>query len=780
MDPLRSFGGRVKQRRKELDLTQHDLARLVGCAVVTVQKIEEGRRRPSKQVAERLAAQLLIEDQERETFLRLARVAPLARPSPAEDTALSIRRTNLPSPLTSLIGRAAELAAIYTTLERPDVRLLTLVGPPGVGKTRLSVEAASELGPQFEDGVWFVNLAPVYEPELVLPAIAHTLGIRNAGGTTLMERVQAVLHARSVLIVLDNLEQLVGAAPPVTELLALCHTLKILATSRAPLRLYGEHIYTVPPFALPEHTSPVELDGLIANDAVRLFIARVQAFQPEFTLTRDNAAAVLEICGRLDGLPLAIELAAARTRHFTPAELARRLGDRAGGPLPILSGGPRDQPARQQTLENAIAWSYNLLDTAQQHLFRHMGVFVGGCSIAALAAVRGRTTEDELAEMIDHNLIRPERSPHRDARYRMLELVREYACRQLEEHDEQHAAERRHAEYFLRQAQDAQDEAVWLEQMEEEHDNLRAVLRRALEHGDARTALELCIALWWFWEVHGHWNEGRRWIEAALAIGGDAEAELRMRALKCAGNIAWKQGDLAPAARWFEASLDLSQAAGAEDVNAHTLMLLGKIASDRGDYMEAEQLLMRSLALTRELADSTYLPGILLHRADVALAQGDYIRAKSLCEQGLVHGGEAADPFWTATLLSLLGDVAVEQEDYGAARRLLVQSLASARSVGHPRVIAMLFMRTAAAVAGGRRGSQAHLLHAAGIWGAADKVAEAAGLVLPIADRSRNERRLASARDRLSAEEWAAAWEQGRAMSPHQAIAFALTGLELE
>ncbi len=732
-----SFGHWLKQRRKALDLTQQELARLVGCAVVTSQKFEEGQRRPSKQVAERLAEQLTIPVEERGSFLHLARAGE-SPDQPTPPPSHSDTATNLSTPLTPLFGRIADATAVRETLTRDDVRLLTLVGPPGVGKTRLSVQVAGELCDRFPDGVWFVALAPIRESHLVAPSIAHTLGLAEAGTQPPLEQLKTVLRAKHTLLVLDNFEQIVVAAPLVTELLAVCRQLKVLATSRTPLHVYGEHEFAVEPLAVPARASNVRLAELMDYAAVQLFVARVRAFQPDFALTAEHGPAIAEICRRLDGLPLAIELAAARMRQFTPESFVAHLNRAGDNPFPLLSAGPRDLPARQQTLHNALTWSYALLNGPAQQLFRRMGVFVGGCTVAAAVAVCGST-------------------------------------------DSAHAA------YFLEQAEDVQNEAIWLDpmavtrwagldawldRMEADHDNLRAALRWSRAHA-AATGLRLCRALWWLWEAHGHWSEARRWIEAMLAAAPDASPHLRMENLACAGALAWQRGDYAQVTAVMSECLVLSRTLGAASTTAYVLMILGQAALEQGDYPHAASLLNESLALKRGLGDPA--SGPLMHLGQLALAQEDYSQAQQLGVECLEACKQAGDTFYPSLALRVLGETVLAQGDHKRACTLLKESVARSRDIRHRRAIAFALVAFAGAVTSGREPLADDVRATARIWGAAEALREEVGIFLPVAESTRYERAVAHARAWLPPDEWVAAWAEGRAMALEQAIAFALS-----
>lgn len=799
MDGSLAFGHWLKQRRKAQDLTQQELARLVGCAVVTIQKIEEGERRPSKQVADRLAQQLGIPAEERGSFLRFAR-APSAADQPATPPLRLDTATNLPTPLTPLIGRGADVAAVRERLMRDDVRLLTLVGPPGVGKTRLSIQVAGELYERFPDGVWFVALAAIDDPDLVAPTIAHVLELTEAGTQPLIEQLKAALRPKRTLLVLDNVEQIMAAAPVITGLLPACRLVKVLATSRTPLHVYGEHEYTVEPLTIPTSTSSLTPEGLIDYAGVQLFVARVQAFKSDFALTAANAPAITEICVRLDGLPLAIELAAAQMRHFTPEAFVAHLNRQADSPFLLLGGGPRDLPARQQTLHNAMSWSYVLLDGPAQQLFRRMGVFVGGSSMAAVSAVCGCAYPRDLAALVEQSLVRHELRRQAEPRLSMLEMIREYALVELAESGERAQIEQAHAAYFLEQAEDVQEQAgglgrmkaaplnlldavtrrtgldTWLDRMEADHDNVRAALRWSLAH-DVATGLRLCTALWWFWEAHGYWSEGRRWTEAMLTAVGDGSPVLRMRALECLGSLAWKQGDYAQASVAMSESLALCQALGATSTAAYPLMILGQMALEQGNYPQAASLLHESLALKRGLGEPA--SWVLIHLAQLALAREDYGEAQQLGEESLEAAQQAGDSVFPALALRVLGETALAQGDYKRARTLLKESVARSRSIRHRRMIGFALTAFAGAVASGREPSVDDLCAAARIWGAAEKLRDEVGIFLPVAEYTRYERAISDARRWVAPEVWAAAWAEGRAMSLEQAIVFALSLPEL-
>ncbi len=460
---------------------------------------------------------------------------------------------NLPVQLTPLIGREREVAAVGQLLQREEVRLLTLTGPGGTGKTRLGLQMAAQLSEVFSDGVFFVNLAPLSDPELVVPTIAQALGVKEEFGQPLIDLLSASLREKELLLLLDNFEQVVGAAIEVAQLLARCPKLNVLVTSRAALHVQGEQEFAVPPLAVPDPKSLPDLVALSQYEAVALFITRAQAVKPDFQVTAANAPAVAEICVRLDGLPLAIELAAVRTKLLPPQALLARLGQR----LAVLTGGAKDVPARQQTLRNTIEWSYQLLDAQEQQLFRRLSAFVGGCTLEAIEVVcaafrdEARPVLDAVASLIDKSLLQQTEQEGEEPRLVMLETIREYGLECLTASGEREATWQAHAEYYLALAERAEPElrgiqqALWLERLEREHENLRAALECFLEQAGMgkgkELALRLCVALAFFWRMGGYLREGRTGFSRALASSEEVASSLRARGLFYAGALAHYQ-----------------------------------------------------------------------------------------------------------------------------------------------------------------------------------------------------------------------------------------------
>jgi predicted ATPase len=734
--------------------------------VVTIQKIEEGRRRPSKQVAELLAKYLFIPALEQEQFFSLARGDSLALSAP----------TNLPAPLTPLIGRTAEMTTIQSYLERPEVRLITVTGPPGVGKTRLGIQAASELRRQFSDGVWFVPLAPLSDPHLVVPTLARVLGYMEAGPQPLLERLQTGLRDKRMLLVLDNFEQVVEAAPQIAELLTACERIKVLTTSRIPLHIRGEYEITIEPFALPDRAADLSPENLMEYEAIRLFVTRVQAFKPAFALTAANAPAVVNLCTRLDGLPLAIELAAARMRQFTPSQLVAHLDSAATNPLPLLGDGPRDLPARQQTLYNAIDWSYTLLDEASQTLFRRLGIFIGGCTLAAATTVSGAAALADLTSLVEQNLVRQETNGTPELRFTMLEMIRAYALERLGEAGERAELQQRHAHYYLALAQDVgEDEAAWLARMEPEHDNLRVTLQWFIDQQEAEPTLRLGSVLRWFWESKGYQREGLRWLNAALALDHDGlDPVLRIDARIDCGTLAWQLGDFARGWARYSEALELSLRAELPDLIACTQMILARVAIEQGDYEQAKPLLNESLALSRELGTTAEIVGSLQSLGEIALAQGDYAPAQILCEEGLALSQALPTHLWQTLLLQSLGELALVQGDYAQALAWLNKGVAHGRLTGHVRSVTLTLAYLAAVIGTAPERSAANVQQAARIWGAVEGLRNESGLSFNVAHRARLEHYINLARAGLDSTAWSTAWAEGEAMSLEQTVEYAL------
>lgn len=670
--PLLAFGEWLRRRRKQLDLTREKLAWRVGCSFETIKKIESGDLKPSAQLAELLASKLDVPLSEQEAFVKFARSGVLkdtlafsglpaaAAPLPPASPLVP----GLPAPITSLLGRSREIQAARDLLRHNDlaspgagVRLLTLTGPPGAGKTRLALAIANELRAEFADGAAFVGLASVDDPALVIPTIAHAFGVREVKSQTLQAELESYLRTKDLLLVLDNFEQVITAAARIGELLAAAPKLKIIVSSREALRVYGEQEFPVPALELPDikHLPPVE--ALARYSAVALFVARARAVKPDFELNQENAEAVARMCALLDGLPLALEMAAAQIKRHPPARLLAQLEAK----LVTLGGGLRDLTPRQQTLRGAMDWSFNLLNGDEQRVLGYLGLFAGGGELDALAAIvpeeesaMRRNLEGVLESLTDKNLVRREASDDAPTRYSMLEMIREYACEKLSESPDVGTLHRRHAEYFMvlaeqvaPQGAENAEATIW-NRLEREHDNLRAALGWAVEQGETRAALRLVGALGGFWLARGYWSEG---LAAAQRV-----IDLYVRT-----------NDAAPTKN------------AAQALYAQALFVAARLAENRGEYERARTLYEGSLRHRRALGDTAAIVEALSGISLFSYMRGDRTAARAYCEEGLTRARSLDNPHSLVPLLNHLGRIEIGADNYPQARAYLNEALQLSR-----------------------------------------------------------------------------------------------------
>jgi predicted ATPase/class 3 adenylate cyclase/DNA-binding CsgD family transcriptional regulator len=638
---------------------------------------------------------------------------------------------NLPIQPTPFIGREREVAAVQQLLEREDVRLLTLTGPGGSGKTRLGLQVAAELSDGLGDGIFFVNLAPLSDPALVMPTIAQALGLKEAAGQMLLDLVSAWLREKEVLLLLDNFEQVVEAAVEVAVLLARCSRLNVLVTSRAVLHVRGEHEFAVPPLAIPDPRHLPDLVALSQYEAVALFIARAQAINPEFEVTTTNAPAVAEICIRLDGLPLAIELAAARIKLLPPQALLARMGER----LAVLSSAARDVPERQQTLHNTIAWSYHLLNVWEQRLFRWLCVFVGSFTLEAIEMIVHDTSDETInvlntvASLIDKSLVQQIVQETVEPRLIILETVREYGLECLRESGEDMLIRHAHALYYLSMAEEAEphfrgaQQIIWWDRLEREQDNIRTALSWFISRQEEEPAFRVCGALYWFWYIRGYWSEGRQWITSVLELPQASKRTAGRAKLLCAAclldnvshgyetdlslfeesvEIYREQSDkrgLALSLSWLgflspyqdtnvgramlEESIVLCQEVGEKWILALSLEHLGWSYLDPKHFAQAAGLWEKSISLYRELGDEQGMAETLDGLAELALNQGNMLQAEALWKEQLHLSRKLNEKRTTSDALNALGRLEATRSKLSQAEALCQESLILAQEIGY-------------------------------------------------------------------------------------------------
>lgn len=725
---------------------------------------------------------------------------------------------NLPRQLTSFVGREREMADVKALLGKS--LLLTLTGTGGSGKTRLAFQVAADLVGDYPDGVWLVEFASLADPSLVLRSVAAAVGVREErGGRPLLDKLIEVLQPKSLLLLFDNCEHLLAACAELAVfLLQACPSLRILATSQEPLRVDGEVTYHVPSLSLPDLQRLPSFDQLTQYEAIHLFVDRAGLSSPGFRLTERNALLVAQVCHRLDGIPLAIELAAARVKAMSVEQIAERLNER----FRLLTLGARNAPPRHQTLRAALDWSYELLTAQEQTLLRRLAIFAGGFTLDAAEVmcaderVSKSVVLDLLTALVDRSLVifgQQEEPP----RYRLLETVRLYGLERLQASGEEVAMRTRHREWYLHFAEKAESELqgpsqrTWLDRLEVEHDNLRAALdwsRRDEAGGEA--GLRLAGTLWRFWEVHGHWSEGREWLDGMLARNGSAPTSVRVKALNGAAYLAYYQGDLprvqalaeetlelareigdkrgtaaclnllglqacrlgdhARAAALGDESLTMSREAGDQWSVAHALLVLGLVAQAQGNNDRATSLLEEALTMFRTLSDKWGSAMTLMGLGLVVRARGDDQRASALFEQALGTFRELGDKGRSAFILSHLAIVAWKQQNHTRSAVLFEESLALQRDLRNKPGIATILMGLAVAAAGLGQSDRAAVL-----FGAAETLSESVGIPLSPSIPAAYQSHIASLKARLLEDAaFAIAWAKGRAMTLEEAIAYGL------
>jgi predicted ATPase len=730
------------------------------------------------------------------------------------------RPNNLPVQRTAFIGREHEATALRQLLSREDVQLVTLTGPGGIGKTRLALRVAADVSAEFPGGVCFIPLSAVSDHGLIASTIAQALGLREIGNQSPQESVKEYVSGlgQPMLLLLDNFEHLVSAAPVIAQLLTAGPKLKIAVTSQAPLHVYGEHEFPVPPLGLPDLRSVPPVEVLARLPAIALFVERAQAVKPEFALTRENAPAVAAICARLDGLPLAIELAAARIKLLSPSAMLARLESR----LNLLTGGARDLPTRQQTLRGTVDWSYGLLNAAEQTLLRRLSVFTGGCTLEGVEAVcdtkgdLGLDILDGMASMVDKSLAQQVEQVDAETRFVMLNTIREYALDRLGESDDEAAVRRAHAAYYLVLAEEGAEDVVahpeWLDRFEVEHDNFRLALDYLITSGEAEWGLRLGAALFRFWETREYLAEGRDAIARLLAMPGTAaRPKLRARLLFAAAVLAGEQGDYEAGRQLFEDSLETCVELNDNRGVAVALNALAVNARERGELVDATSLFERCVTIWRDLGDladiaralsnlanakklqGEYAPASALYdecltmfrkagddagvawtlncQADVAREKLDLVAARSFCEQSLAAFRQLRDGWGIASALSDLASLNSDQGNDAEARRLYGESIKMFQDLGHKRGIARAL--ECLAVSAAAQSSAEQSLHLAG---AAAALRQRLGAPLALADQPRLEKALEFARRTLGNAAGLTAWMEGWAMPVEQAIHEALDG----
>jgi predicted ATPase/DNA-binding NarL/FixJ family response regulator len=684
------------------------------------------------------------------------------RPSDIPDT--------LPVQLTSFVGRNDEIAHARTLLGR--TRLLTMTGAGGSGKTRLALATADQAQDGFRDGARFVSLATITDPAFVVPAIATELEIRLAGDRPEIDGLADAISDSELLLILDNFEQVVTAAPFVSALLSRCLRLKVLVTSRIALHVSGEQIFPVLPLSLPDACHTTALHDIAASPAVILFVERVRSVDPSFSVTDDNAAAVIEVCRRVDGLPLAIELAAARMNMFSTQTLMERLHQR----LPLLTGGARDAPVRQRTIRHTIDWSYDLLSPDEQRLFRIASVFAGGWTFEAIEAVamnEGIDTLDGMTALVDHSLVFQSQQFDGSTRYGMLEMIREYGQDRLHDAGELPVARSRHADYVLARVERASEasitseQSVWARRVIDDIDNIRAALRWSIET-EPIDALRIASALRMFWVFNGFLREGRFWLESALARAMTSPTAIRSDALSVAGELACWMGDFGPSGEMLEESRRLFAEIGDEESLSYTIQSLARRAHFQGDFERADALYEEATGFHRKAGTWYAVAGATGNRGMMAMAQGDTERAAMLLAEALHLCREHEFAIQVAIWTRALGRLEVIRGDRSLARELLVEAMQIDVELSRSRVpeglegfaaLAMLEHRPERAVI---------------LYGAAHRLRTTTGFPIPFYQKASQEREIDSVRSALSEHAFEEGWRQGSAMSVDETVAFAL------